>query len=129
MRSSVQAVLDQEVIAGGKQGQQSGRNSGHAACGDERRFGVFQRRQLAVERLVIGRVVQPDVLDVVVTDSARVLEHRGLKNGHADRAADSRRRLAGMDQLGFEAFELPGHVLMFPPIIAVETKYSTSMWI
>ena len=38
-----------------------------------------------------------------------VLEGRGLKNRHRDRAADQRLRLAGVNQLGVEPFDKSRH--------------------
>src|SRR5262245_43333764 len=51
---------------------------------------------------MVRRVVQPDVLEVVVARLPGVLVCRGLKDRHADRSLDSRLGLTGMDELGVE---------------------------
>ena len=61
VRSTVQHALCQQVIPGGKHCEQRGGNGCHAAGGDERSFGALERRELAVEGLVVRRVVEADV--------------------------------------------------------------------
>ena len=103
---SVQAVLRQQMIAGGQEGQQRGGDRSHSARGDQCRFSVFERRKFSVERQMIGTIVEPDVSDVVVALLAGVFEHGRLEDRQAHRSEDSRLGFAGVDQLRFDAFEL-----------------------
>src|SRR4030042_1047583 len=55
----------------------------HAARRDQSGFCIFKGRQLGVKGCMIGRVVQPDVFEVMVALLSSVLEHGRLENGHA----------------------------------------------
>ena len=100
VRSAVEALLHEQVIASLEDGEERGRDRGHAAPGDERRLRALERRDLRVDRRVVGSVVEPDVLEVVILSLAAELVHRGLEDGNRDRAQDP--RLAGVDQARFD---------------------------
>ena len=103
MRAAVQAALRQQVIPGAKQRQERGRDGGHAACGHKRRLGILQRRELAVQRQVVRRVVEPGVTDVVVACDVGGLEGGGLKDRHGHGPLDPGARFSGVNQLRFQA--------------------------
>ena len=95
-RAAVRRVEDEQMIAGAEDGEQARRDRRHAAGGHQRRLGALDRRELAVQDLMVGRVAQPDVPARVVIALALV-EIRGcLEDGHGDGAAESRARLTGM---------------------------------
>ena len=95
--ATVKAILGQQMIARTEQRQHRSRNRRHPAPRHQRRLGILERRQLAMQYLVIGRVAQPDVAEVVVALLAAIGEGRRLENRHRHCAADPRVRLAGMD--------------------------------
>jgi hypothetical protein len=62
-----------------------------------------------VEDDMVGRVIQANVLEIVVTGLAGVFEGGGLKDRHADRALDAGLRLAGVNELGFYVMSMGCH--------------------
>ncbi len=103
LRAAVERALGEHMIAGGQHCEQRGRNRCHAACRDQRVLGAFERCEFGVQGLVIWRVVEADVAEVVIARLAGVLEHRRLKDRHLYRARNA--RLPGVDQLRVDAFE------------------------
>ncbi len=91
--AAVGAIHDEQVVARPEAGEQAGRDRGHAAGGDQRRFGALERRELRVQRLVVGRVAEPHVACRVVVCLALIEERRRLEDGHRHRAVDPRLRL------------------------------------
>ena len=74
VRTAVERVLREKMIARPEHAQQRRRNCRHAARGDDRGFRSFERRQLRVQRVMVGGVRQPRVHDVVVTGVAHLDE-------------------------------------------------------
>ncbi len=106
VRAAVEAVLHDEVIAGRQQRQQRRRDRGHAAGRDESGLAAFDGGELLMKSEMIGRVVEPDVLHVVIVRRTRVLERGGLEDRQADGALDQGAGLSGVDEGGGEALSL-----------------------
>jgi len=97
VRASIKAILGQEVVANGEEGEESRRDRRHAAGGHQRRLGVLERGELLVQGNMVWRVVEADIAESVVVGLAAVLERGGLKDRNAHRAFDARHGLTGMD--------------------------------
>jgi hypothetical protein len=64
----------------GAQHRDQGRgNRRHPTASHQRSLGILERRKLAMEHEVIGRVVEPDVAQIVIALGAGRLESRGLE--------------------------------------------------
>jgi hypothetical protein len=109
VRAPVQAVLEDHVIAGRKQRMENRGDRGHAAGGDHGGVGVLERGQLGAQNLVVGRVAQPHVLDVVILFALHRLEVGGLEYGQGHRALDPGPDLTGVDQPGVDRAFLLRH--------------------
>ena len=58
-----------------------------------------------MQRYMIWRIVQANILKIMIARFPRVLEHRRLENWHTDRAENSRSRLACMDKFRINMLE------------------------
>ena len=76
MRSAVERLVGEEVVARFQHAEERRRDGGHAARRDERRLGPFQRGDLGVKGDMVRRVGEPRVADVVVATVVRRLEGR-----------------------------------------------------
>src|SRR5262245_6461034 len=106
MSTPVQAFLSQHVVARREHSQQRSRDRRHATGCDQRRLGIFERRQLCVEHIVIRRVVQPDVFRIVISELRPVrlyFKSYRLKDWENYGALDQSLRLARMNQLSIKS--------------------------
>src|SRR5438309_3618521 len=102
MGATIEAALCQQVIPRRQHGEERGGDRRHAARGDQRGLRALQRRELGMQRELARGVVGAQVAHVVVAAFTAVLIGRGLEDRHLHRARDSRQRLAGVYQLGFD---------------------------
>ena len=106
---AVKAVLHQDVVTRGEEGQQRGGDGRHAAGRHQGRIGVLKGRQLSVKRHVVGGVVHADVFQLVIAGLAGVFESGGLEHRQAHGSTDSFLGFSGMDQKGVDAMFFSGH--------------------
>ena len=59
-----------------------------------------------MEGYMVWRVIQPDILEVVVTCLAGILEHSRLENRHTHCTHDAWFRFARVNEFGINAFEI-----------------------
>ncbi len=109
VRAAIENVLREQMVAGSEHCEQRGRDCRHPAGCHNRGFGAFQGGELSLDRCLRGRVVEADVLEVVITAFAGIFEHRRLEERHDDRPAWTRRWHSGVDGFGFQMFEGSGH--------------------
>ena len=106
MSPTIQAVLDKQVIPVMEEREQCSRNCSHSARGHKSVVRTFDRGQFLVEHLRVWRVVQANILDIMVTRFATGLEHGRLENRHTHSSLDPRLRFTGMDELCLNTLEL-----------------------
>ncbi len=103
MCTAVQTLLCEKMIARRQKSQKSRRNRRHSTARDNSCLSIFQCRQFLMKRDMVGRVVQTDVFKGMITVLAGVFKGGRLKNRHTDRSVDTRLRLPGVNQSGFDA--------------------------
>src|SRR3989442_12974518 len=89
-----------------KEGKQGGGYRRHSTRCYKSVLRTFNRGKLPVERQSVRRVVQSNVLNIMIAGFAASLEHGRLEDRHAHRPLDPRFRLTGMNQLSLNMLEL-----------------------
>ncbi len=108
--AAVQAVEGQQMIPRRKNCQERGGNRGHAARRHQRIFRTLERGDLFVQHEVIRIVVEPNITNVVIVRLAVVVIGARLEDRHDHGAVNSRPRLAGVNEFGFDRAFLVVHV-------------------
>src|SRR2546428_5455411 len=89
-----------------KESQQGGGDRRHSARCHKSILRTFNRGKLLVERPSVRRVVQANILDVMIAGFATGLKHGRLEYRHAYSPLDPGFRLTGMNQFSLDVLEL-----------------------
>src|SRR5712691_13544327 len=89
-----------------KEGKQGGGDRRHSARCHKSVLRTFNRGKLPVERPSVRRVVQANILNIMIAGFAAGLEHGRLEYRHAHSPQDAGFRLAGMNQHSLDFLEL-----------------------
>src|SRR2546425_9453441 len=106
MGPAIQTVLDEQVIPIMKEGKQGGGYRRHSTRCYESVLRTFNRGKLPVERQSVRRVVQSNILNIMIAGFAASLEHGRLEYRHTNSSEDAGFRLTRMNQLSLDLLEL-----------------------
>jgi len=102
VRPSVEAVLGQQMSPVAQHTEKCRGDGRHSAGCYERGFAVLDGGKLLMKCLVVGRVVQTDVGEIVVALFTPGFEIGRAEYRHADGATDARSGLSGVNEFGIK---------------------------